>query len=166
MTGRFFGLICGSILVFAAGCYLCLAQSNDPQTITHLGDSVQGVQLSITMTNNIFPVGSSVAVMSATKNLATNDIILNIAVPTLNFDLILSNDAGKLYHVTSRLSIRGSMHQFETIKPGGESFESIPVTFVENIEPGDYTLKATRHFSMGGRDFELESNSIKVQITK
>ncbi len=114
-----FTLICMVVLI---GSY-CRAQSTNSQAISLWGDGVQGVQgvqLSIAMTNNNVSVGSSATVMSVTRNLATNDIILNIAVPTLNFDLMLSNGAGKLYHVTARLPIRGSMHQLKTIKPGGK----------------------------------------------
>jgi hypothetical protein len=66
-----------------------------------------------------------------------------------------------------------------TLKPGEESSESIPVTFGktrfgDSVEPGNYTLLATRRFGLsmedmihpGGRQFVLGSNSLKVQVKK
>jgi len=62
------------------------------------GQSVQGVQLAITMTNSVFQVGSSSAVASVTTNSSTNTIIVDISAPTIHFDVLLTNDTGKLYH--------------------------------------------------------------------
>lgn len=149
----------------AAGVNLCRAQSNDSQTITHWGNSVQGVQLSIRITNNIFQVGSSTTVMSVTKNSSTNTIAMDISAPTINFDIVLTNNTGTLYHVTTRIGIRMPGIILK-IKPGEEYAQSIPVTFEQEIEPGDYTLKATRQFGMSHGGFELESNSIEVQVIK
>ncbi len=129
------------------------------------GQSVQGVQLAITMTNNVFQVGSSSAVESVTTNSYTNTITVDISAPTMNFGVFLTNDTGKSYDVTPRLKIR-EPGRLVTISPGGGQSESIPVTFGENIAPGDYTLKATRHFTMSGEDFTLESNSIKIKVIK
>jgi hypothetical protein len=148
------------LLCFAA---VFTVQAGNSQTITNWGESVQGVQLSITVTNSVFRVGSSAAVASVTKNSSTNVIVVDIFAPTVVFDLLLTSDTGKLYHVTTPMKIRGP-RQLVEIKPGEESAESIPMTFGENIEPGDYTLKATRHFSMHGKDFELVSNFLKVQL--
>jgi hypothetical protein len=141
----------------------CIAQ--DSQTITNWCEAVQGVQLSITMTNNVFDVGSHSVVASVTKNSSTNTIIVDMSAPTVNFDVLLTNDTGKLYHVTTPMMIRGP-RKLVAIQPGEESVESIPVTFGENIEPGDYTLKATRTFTLNDKEFTLESNSIKVKVIK
>jgi hypothetical protein len=145
--------------------------SDSDQEATNWGKSVQGVQLSIMMATNVFQVGSSTTVESVTKNSSTNDIVVDIFAPTMVFDVLLTNSAGKTYHVTTPMMIRGPRH-FVTIKPGEESAESIPVTFGDIVEPGDYTLRATRHFSSSKEDyihevegaFTLESNLIKVQI--
>jgi hypothetical protein len=58
------------------------------------------------------------------------------------------------------------MRELVTINPGEEKSEFIPITIGENIEPGDYTLKATRTFTLNDSDFTLESNSIRVTIIK
>jgi hypothetical protein len=152
------------------------AQSIDPPAAAAWGQSVQGVQLSITLATNVFQVGSSATVESVTRNLSTNDIVVDIFAPTAVFDVVLTNSAGKSYHITTPTAIRGPS-QFVTIKPGDKSAESIPVTFGQTrfgdtVEPGDYTLFATRHFSYATQDyvhegqgaFKLESNSLKVRV--
>ena len=154
---------------------LCIAQPNSPGGAADWGKSVQ---LLISVTNSVFRAGSSATITSVTKNSSTNSIIVDISSPTVNFDVLLANDSGKLYHITTPMMIRKPRH-FVTIKPGEESIESIPVTFGktrfgDTVESGDYTLKATRHFSLSNEDylhssegtFVLESNSIKVQIVK
>src|ERR1700679_2491016 len=116
------------------------------------------------MTKSIFRVGSSTTVMSITKNSSTNNISVETSFPTISFDVLLANDTGKLYHVTTKLlRIRG-MAQYALIKPGEESVESIPVTFGQDIESGGYTLKASREFTSSEGHFTLESNSLKVRI--
>lgn len=154
-----------SICLAAVGSNICLAQSNNPAKSSDWGTSVHAVQLNITITNRVFRIGSSATVESTTKNSSTNDITIETSYPTVIFDLILTNGTGKTYHVTTPRSIRGP-RRLETLKPGQERSESIPATFEENIEPGDYILKAIRHFSSSTGEFALESNSIKVQLTK
>jgi hypothetical protein len=56
------------------------------------------------------------------------------------------------------------MRQIATLKPGEERIDNIPVTFGENIDPGNYTLKATRSFTVKGEEVKLVSNLLKVQI--
>jgi len=152
------------------------AQSTGDPAPAAWGPGVQGVQLSISLTNNVFQVGSSATVESVTRNSSTNDVSVDIFAPTDVFDVLLTNRAGKSYHITTPMAIRG-FRQFVTIKPGAESSESIPVTFGrarfgDTVEPGDYTLFATRHFSSANEDaaqvkeggFKLESNALTVRV--
>ncbi len=154
------------------------AGSDSDQGATNWGKSVQGVQLSITMATNVLKLGSSTTVEAVTKNSSTNDIVVDMFPPTMVFDVLLIDSAGKSYHATTPTVIMGPL-LFVTVKPGAESSESIPVTFGmtrfgDTVEPGDYTLFATRHFGfnqedfihLGNRLFALESNSIKVTIIK
>jgi hypothetical protein len=146
------------------------AGSDSDQQATNWGNSVQGVQLSITMTNNVFQVGSSSAADSVITNSSTNAITVDISAPTIDFDVLLISDTGKLYDITTPLKIR-ELSIPVMINPGEEKSESIPVTFGATrfgnaVEPGDYTLKAKRTFSSSDGKFTLESNSIKVTITK
>jgi hypothetical protein len=169
-------LILSAVVILGVVVVSARAGSESDQWAIKWGKSVQGVQLSIRMATNVFQAGSSTTVESVTKNSSTNDIVVDIFAPTIVFDVLLTNSTGKTYHVTTPMAIRGPRH-FVTIKPGEESAESIPVTFGKTrfgdiVEPGNYTLWATRHFSSSKEDyihegegaFSLESNSIKVQI--
>jgi hypothetical protein len=129
------------------------------------GGSVQGIRLSITTTNNVLKIATSTSIESVIKNSSTNAITVDVLAPTIYFDVLLTSDTGKLYHITTPLEIRGP-GRLVAINPGEELNESIPVTFGNNIEPGDYTLKATRTFTLNDKEFTLESNSIKVKIIK
>src|SRR5665213_167728 len=130
-------LICMALI----GGTQCVAQSNGPPAVTNWGKSVQGVQLGITMTNNVFRVGSSTVVESVTKNASANSITVNDSVPAASFDVVLTSRTGKLYHV---LTLNPIMYPaiLKTIQIGEQIGKSIPVTFAANIPAGDYTLKA------------------------
>jgi hypothetical protein len=150
-------------LVVIFGANLCTAQSNGLPATPKWGDSVQGVQLSITMTNSVFGIGTSTTVAAITKNSSSNEITIEISFPTVAFNILLTNDAGKSYRIVTPFLIRG-MRQFATLKPGEERIANIPVTFREDIEPGNYTLNASRHFTLNNEEFSLVSNALKVQI--
>ena len=168
-TKRILGIVC--VVVFGAGA--CAAQSNDSQTVTNWGESVQGVQLSISITTNVFRVGSSATIASVIRNLSTNDITVDESDPTISFDVLLIDGTGILYHaipMTPFYRLR-LMRQLVTIKAGEESVESIPVILGkafsgETVEHGDFTLKAMRHFSTSESSFALKSSPIKVRIIK
>ena len=155
-----------SIWTVAAGIGQCMAQSINSQTITNWGQSVQGVQLAITMTNNVFQVGSSSVVESVITNSSASIITVFETIPEANSDVTLTSDTGKLYHVTKLPGAFSYRLKRKAIQVGEQQVESIRVAFGENIEAGDYTIKAIRKFSLSDRDFTLESNSIKVTIVK
>jgi len=119
--------------------------------------------LSITTTNNVLRIPSSTVVRAVTDNASTNEIRVDIAFPTVIFDLLLTNSIGKVYHVTTPLRIRGP-RQIVTLRPGERRADDIPTTFRSTIEPGDYTLTATRNFSMRSQDFVLASNPLRITI--
>ena len=130
-----------------------------------MGESVQGVQLSISMTNSVVKTPLSTTVTAVTRNLSTNEIRVDIAFLTVFFDIILTDDRGKLYHVITPVLVRGP-REIVPLKPGEQRSDSIPVTFSEDIEPGDYTLKTTRSFTLKGQEFHLVSNPLKIRIIK
>ena len=154
-------LICWAVF----GANLSFAQSNGLSEATHWGESVQGVQLSISMTNRVVKTPLSTAITAVTRNSSTNDIRVQISFPMEFFDVVFTNDAGKSYDVITPSLIRG-LREFGALKPGEQRSDSIPLTFSEDIEPGDYTLKATRSFTLKGQEFPLVSNSLKVRIVK
>jgi hypothetical protein len=57
------------------------------------------------------------------------------------------------------------MRQLITVPPGEVDVRSLGVTFWKEIEAGDYTLAATRGFSLDRQNwFELESRVLKVHV--
>lgn len=155
-----------SACTIATGISQCLAQLSDSQTITNYGQSVQGVQMGITTTNDTFRVGSSAVVQSVIKNSSTNVITVLETIYGEYADAVLISETGKLYHVTTKSNAFGYRFTLRPIQTGEQKVEPIYLTFGEDIEEGDYKLKAIRKFSMDGKDFTLESNSIKITITR
>jgi len=154
------------ICIVAVGANMCLAQSNDSQTTANLGESLRGIQLSIVMMTNVFPVHSTAVVTFITKNSSPNIITVTEPASIVNSDVLLISDTGKLYDLTPSAGEIRILSALRQLNPGGEDTDSLSVTFPENIEPGDYMLKATRKFQMNGNDFTIESNPIKIRIIK
>lgn len=168
MTNKSLGTIFSVFFLATA----CIAQSN---TNLDFGQSVQVVQLSISVSNNVIAVGSELIISAEIKNLSTNVIHLSESSPEMDFNVFLTSDSGKVYKLTPPAVVFTRLLRSD-LKPG-ESRDSIihvgvnkyfePPSLVaidKNIEPGDYTLKATRHFSKNNSICELESNLLKVQI--
>ena len=155
-----------TIWTVTVGIGQCIAQSSNSQSNTNWGQSVQGVQLAITMRTNLFRVGSSSVIESVITNSSASIITVFETLPEANSDVVLISDTGKLYHVTKLPGSFSYRLKSKAIQAGGKKSEYIRLAFGENIEAGDYTIKAIRKFSMSNRDLTLESNSIKVRITK
>jgi hypothetical protein len=118
------------------------------------------------VTNNIFRVGFSAVLESVIKNSSVSFITVLETLPGANSDAVLKSNDGKLYHVTTLPSSIGYRFKLRAIQIGEQKFEPLQVTFKGEIEPGDYTLKAIRKFSLNGKDFTLESNLTKLKIIK
>ena len=155
--------ILGTICLIALGIAPCVAQSDSSEIVPKWGENVQGVQLSITMTNSFFESGSTITIVTVIKNSSTNAIQLAELSQPADYDILLKNGANKVYHLIQKpLIIR--MRTMLTINPGEQIVRIIPATIGMNIVPGDYTLQATRSFSLNGSSFGLESNLLKVHI--
>jgi hypothetical protein len=179
-------IMLASICMVAFGVIPCLAQQSGTPEATDWGKSVQGVQLSITMTNDVVDAGALLNVVAVIKNASTNAIQLHSTGPITDYDLLLTNSVGKSYHLTPAAYIT-HRNTIETIYPGMHKISIMPVKFGENIKLGDYTLKATRFFSVviggnvspktgfgepgnfsnvgvSGGNYRVESNLLKVRI--
>jgi uncharacterized membrane protein len=141
---------------------LCLAQPSGHPAGVSWGQSVEGVRLLITMTNTIVNAGKSNLIVAVIENSSTNAIRIADTGGTMGFDILLTSSAGKSYHLSPKVD--DFMRKTVTIKPGEQNSSAIPVTIGKNIEPGDYTLKATRFFYVKDDHFQLESNVLRVQI--
>ena len=148
------------------GASVCKAQTNNSQKVTNWGESVQGVRMSITMTNKVVKTDSTISLEAVIKDYSTNAIAIEeIFMPGDFFNVALISDTGEKYDLI-KPPIQVRAVTFKTINPGEQCVWSLPVTFGRNIKPGDYTLQATRWFWVKSttNEFKLESNSLKVQI--
>jgi hypothetical protein len=132
-----------------------------PLEATNWGKAEQGVRLLIYTTNVIFKAGSSITALTIITNGSSAHIFLEEAGFEDDFDLFLTNSAGRYYHLTPP---RMHMSSMTGIASGTESAMMIPVRFRANIAPGDYLLIATRYFTLNKADFRLESNPLKIQV--
>jgi hypothetical protein len=152
-------LIC--VLVF--GTNLCMPQSNTPGTLTNWGPGVEGVRLSITMTNGFVERESTFWIVAAITNSSANIISLNHISAAADYGVVVTDASGKSYNLRPRLAGGSSGRLF--VEPGMQSVLTIPVTLGKDIGPGDYTIKAARGFLLkDGRFFIPESNPLKVRI--
>jgi hypothetical protein len=157
MIKKIFGIMC--LLGFWGN--ICAAQS-----ITNWGESVHDVQLSITLSNNIINIGSTVLISAIIQNLSTNVISLLERSPLTDFNVTLSSSLGKEYKLTpDRRNMPITRSFTMNLNPGEVRDLRIVVTISKDIKAGDYTLKAKRNFiSIGGDGGELVSNPLKVHI--
>jgi hypothetical protein len=143
---------------------LCIAQPpKEPPVPTKWGRSVEGVQLSIGATNTVAGAGAAIWVATVITNKSTNAISVVESRRETDYDLLLTNVANRVYHLTPRFALF-SRHM-EPLNPGKAYVLTIPVAFPSNIEPGEYTLIATRGFSSSGGGFNVESNPLQITIT-
>ena len=158
-------------IVFLAP-FFCMGQTNDKTNVFDWGDSVKGIRLSIAMTNLVWQNGASASVSAVTTNSSTNGVEIATNFPGLEFDILIKNQSGKRYHVATPLWYRGP-RGFIILEPKSDIIEAIPVTFGKtvtfggnDIDPGEYTLTATRSFTYPGqRDkFYVFSNPLRIQV--
>ena len=157
--------IVGTICLIALGIVACRAQSNSSQTSSSRWMDVQGVRMSITLTNDVIEAGSTITLVAVIKNSSTNAIHLGQLWEPADYDVLLTSGAKKVLHLIQEPDI-STLNTRLTINPGEQNVRVIPVTFGKSIEPGDYTLSATRRFAFSEVELTLESNSIKVKIIK
>jgi hypothetical protein len=153
----FISLILVSFLV-----ELGLAHSYGSTNEIRWGESINGVRLSITMSNSLVDAGSLAFIATVITNGSANPIIIALGDPEMDYDLLLTNGGGMGYNLTPPF-ILGSSTRI-TINTNIQFPETIPVTFGTNIVPGDYTLQATRFFGLGDGRFKVDSNLLNVHV--
>jgi uncharacterized lipoprotein YajG len=148
----------------------CIAQPNNLQyqskEVTKWGNAVEGVQLSVSLTNNIIVVGSTITLSAQIKNLSTNSITVYVKDPRSDFVVYVTNKSGKVFKLSPEPdnSATYAIVFPISINSGESRVWSIPVTVGKDIELGNYALKVTKRFERNGNYFELVSNSLDVQI--
>jgi hypothetical protein len=138
-------------------------QSIASQAESRWGESIQDIRLSITVTNSVVQSGSSGNVIAVITNASKSTIKLLFTGTPADFDLILKNADGKLYHLIPQNVIESAIPI--NVDPGKCEITTLTVSFGKNIQPGDYILEATRvFFNVKDEHFELKSNILKVQV--
>lgn len=130
---------------------------------------IKDVQLSVTMTTNVFQSGSSSVCKTTLLNLSTNTIKIDPTSPDIQVSelgIFLTDDMGKKYSLTPKYSTLWGSHPIMEIKPGDNFMETNAVTFYVTIKPGHYTLNALQIFTLGGMYCVTEPGHIKVHIIK
>lgn len=162
-------------LVFAVlGATVCIAQTNDLQAYAKWGTPVNGVQLSISLTNDVLTIDSTNTVFVHIKNVSTNMVYI-AGIDPMHTTLFLTNSSGKSYKLTPDfihsgryISIPSNFYQYTQRLNAAEIYDgTVPAVVGKNIELGNYELKAIQHFVIGDNKdnlHELESNVLKVRI--
>jgi hypothetical protein len=164
-----------SMAVFAAVFFakICTAQSSSSQSVTNWGESVNGVQLSISLNTNVLIVGSSTTVQCWVKNSSTNIIGWGVTEATQGFVVFLTNSAGNLYRLTpepdTNSEIISVTYALFYRMGAGETHEcSVPISISKEIKPGNYQIEAKQYFSIFRKrprqEYELVSNLLEVKI--
>jgi uncharacterized membrane protein len=160
-------LIVGLFIILPAK--FCAAQSTSTEQKVEWGQGVQGVRLSLIITNIVIEAGSTVRVAVVLTNGSTNSISVLFEVyaeGASDLEFTMANKEGTLYHFKPPLPSLNSVVNI-TLRPMGTRSLTIPVTFPSEIKPGDYKVKASRSFFPSvGPELEIESNSLEVRIKK
>lgn len=150
---------------------ICKAQSNSSQLVTNWGESVNGVQLSISLSNNILAADSSMMVQYRVKNSSTNTIGWGVVNATQGFAVFLMNSTGNNYRLTPEPDTNSEVIDltyvlYRKVKAGGSYAGSVPIVVGKEIKPGNYQLEAIQSFFIGGKRprHELVSNLLEVHI--
>jgi hypothetical protein len=138
-------------------------QASDSQTITNWDESVQGVQMAITMTNSVITKESRVPLFIT----VTNASKYNVNIMEEGFTVLLNSDSGKAITLISPPPIYQIRH-LTSLGPGESHVWNILTTLGENLDSGSYALQASVGFSAFSanerRVFGLSSNLLKVQV--
>ena len=135
MRKLFSSLMLALIVGFSAG----EARS---QSVTNWGDSVEGIQLSITVSNSVVAVGSSIMLQCLVKN-STNRFVIFAGNPDLDMQIALSNESGQTYDLSMFPSnFRPGSDPGFGLQPGELERYAIPINLPKGLQSGVYSLKA------------------------
>jgi hypothetical protein len=134
---------------------------------TNWGESTWGAQLSFNLTNMVISAVETTTLQCKIKNSSTNFINVVEVNPMTDFSVFLINDAG----VSRKLTPDASSAVFYRIVHklnASQVYEcSVAIKIEKDVEPGDYTLKATRHIlTADSKSCEITSNLLKVKVVR
>jgi hypothetical protein len=154
-----FLLICFTFLAEA-----CFGQTDGSKFDLNWGHEVNGVRLSISLTNDPIIIGSNTILSAQIKNNSTSSIMLFVANPRINdFSVYLTDDSNNKHTIVQP---SGAGYSVSIVEIGPKESHYLLVLFKigKDIKPGGYLLSATRNFGQAGVLYTLESNAIRVQV--
>ena len=128
------------------------------------GGAVQGVQMSVSLTNHVLAVGSKAALLAEIKNSSTNVVTVFVSDPIVNNFTVSLTNSEKTYIIAEPSGAISAIFPPINIPSGETRNWEVTLTIGKDVQPGDYTLKATRSFKTQGTDFQLVSNFLKVRV--
>jgi hypothetical protein len=146
---------------------LCLAQA------PHWGASVQGVRMTVSMTNATVKMGSNATITLCITNSSTNFVAIGDTGGALyDNNVVVTDSAGNDHDFTPREAIRAFIHNtFLYIKPAAGHSEQLDLHFGSEFRPGEYTCRVKRPIVFGktgkvdkDNRRDLISNVIKVKV--
>ena len=132
------------------------------QTSTNWGENILGIQLSISVTNRFMDVGPA-TICATIKNGSTNAIGLVETGPFTDFDVFLTNNTGQSLKLTPDRRLM-NFRTSDELKAGESRNWTILIIINKGVDPGEYSLKATRRFTVNSDWYEMVSNALIVQI--
>ena len=170
----------------------CNAQLTGNSAINHneWGKSVNGIRMSIAVSNSVISVDAELAVSVKMENLSTNIVYIQEFSPESDFEFVLKDNSGKAFQLTQSVWV-GMGDNYSPLEPneihdwilhlpvdryyeptsmtvdGHFDFHTQPIK--KHFPPGDYTLEATHPMRLSKSETQLEvdsvaSNLLKVQI--
>ena len=143
------------------------------QSITNWGESVNGVQMSIALSNSVFSVGSLTAIECVVKN-SSSSLVVFAGDPDQDMQIILVAESGTIYNLSRFPS---SFHPGGGPGVGLQAKEiknySFPIAVAKDFEPGSYKIKAEIKIRMPLENTnqvtrfsfrKVVSNSVALQI--
>jgi len=152
-----------SLCIFVLNSTLCWSQTSNNLQVIKSND----VELSIMLTTNICQAGSSIVCKTTLLNLSTNTIAIDPTSPNSQasqLSIFLVDDTGKKYRLTQYHSTYFGSRPIVQVKSDHNILETTEVTFDAALKPGEYTINATRLFTVNGAFFRAKANPVKVQI--
>jgi hypothetical protein len=175
MIKKLFGAV--FVAIFLAN--ICTAQSSDSQSVANWGESICGVQLSISLSSCVVKAGSTTFFRLRIKNSSTNVVRL---IPKSLVPFILTNNLGKTYQLKPEVDPKMLNNTLIpkpnfNLKPGEireltwwplPTESPLCLRFGRDIEPGEYVFvpKEEAIETQDKKVFTLVSNSPQVKIKR
>lgn len=153
-----------------------VAQPSRQQADDVWGRPVEGVKMSIAISNSVMAIGTNFSITVKIVNLSTNVVLIGESLPENDFKVSLMTQSGQKTYQLTRNAFAYSRFIVTNLIPGGIRDWTIrlslnkyyePPGFIateKNIPAGNYTLKAIRKCGTKNGSLNLESNSLKIQI--